>query len=89
MGYRRKITEFQDHRHELENELREIDKEQGRIRQNLEKLDRNSALSQQYVKKLTDQEARIEEVRAETARLREAERVAENQLREFVDELTE
>jgi hypothetical protein len=51
-------------------------------------LDRNSALYQQYVKKLTEQEARIEQVRAEIARLRKEEATAEKAVRDFTDSLT-
>jgi len=40
------------------------------------------------VKKLTDQEARIEKLREEIARLREQEAQAQKELRAFVDGLT-
>ena len=50
-------------------------------------LDRNSGLYQQYVKKLTDQEAQIESLRTRIAALRAAEDAAQKQLREFVDHL--
>ena len=51
-------------------------------------LDRNSPLYQQYVKKLTDQESRIEQLRQDIARLREAEAAAQKELREYVDGLS-
>ena len=72
----------------LENEIKAIDQEQTRIRQNMMQLDRNSPLYQQYVKKLTDQETRIEKLREEIARLREAEAAAQKELRAYVDSLT-
>ena len=85
---RRKITDLQAQRSDLEKEIKAMDEEQSRIRQNMAQLDRTNALYQQYVKKLTDQEARIEKVRAEIARLREAELAAQKEMREFVDNLT-
>lgn len=88
VAMRRKITDLQAQRTTLENEIKTIDQEQLRIRQNMERLDRNSPLYQQYVKKLTEQEARIEKLRMEIARLREEENAAQKELREFVDTLT-
>ncbi|MDQ3814714.1 MAG: DUF4139 domain-containing protein [Armatimonadota bacterium] len=88
VGLRRKIVNLESQREDLENEIKEIAQEQSRIRQNMGQLDRTSALYQQYVKKLTHQEARIEKVRAEIARLREAELAAEKEMRAFVDKLT-
>ena len=86
--HRQRITELQSQRNTLEQELNGIDQEQGRIRQNMQQLDRTSALYQQYVKKLTDQEARIEKLRAEVLQLRNAEVAAQKQLQEFVSRLT-
>jgi hypothetical protein len=85
---RRKVTEIQAQRATLEGELKSIDAEQSRIRQNMAQLDRNSPLYQQYVKKLTDQETRIEKIREEIARLRDAETAAQKEVREYVDTLT-
>ena len=86
--HRQRITELQSQRNALEQELNVIDQEQGRIRQNMQQLDRTSALYQQYVKKLTDQEARIEKLRAEVLRLRNAEVAAQKELQDFVSRLT-
>ncbi|MDF2440424.1 MAG: hypothetical protein JWN98_1408, partial [Abditibacteriota bacterium] len=83
----RKVSELQRQRTDLEKELQTIDAEQTRIRQNMAQLDRNSALYQQYVQKLTIQEARIEKIRSEVARLRELETAAQNELRGFVNSL--
>jgi len=85
---RRKVTELEAQRAALEGELKTIDAEQARIRQNMAQLDRNSPLYQQYVKKLTEQETRIEKLREEIVRLREAEADAQKELRAFVDTLT-
>jgi hypothetical protein len=85
---RRKITDLQGQRASVEAELKTIDTEQARIRQNMGQLDRTSALYQQYVKKLTEQESRIEKLREESARLKEAEAAAQKDLREFTDSVT-
>ena len=85
---RRKVTDLQAQRLALETELKNIDQEQARIRQNMAQLDRNSPLYQQYVKKLTDQETRIEKIREEIAKLRDAEAAAQKELREFVDTIS-
>ena len=86
--WRRKITELQAQRTNREAEIKAIDQEQTRIRQNMQQLDRNSALYQQYVKKLTDQESRIERLREEIVKVRESEAAAQKGLREFTDSLT-
>jgi hypothetical protein len=85
---RRAVTEVQELRRAVEEELKAIDAEQARIRQNMQQLDRNSALYQQYVKKLQDQEKRIEELRAKSAALKEQEAAAQKAVRAFTDEIT-
>ncbi len=85
---RRKITDLQAQRGVLEGQIREITQEQDRIRQNMAQLDRNSPLHMQYVKKLTDQETRIEQIREQIVKLREAEAAAQKELREFVETLS-
>lgn len=86
--HRQRITDLQAQRAALEAEIKTIDQEQARIRQNMMQLDRNSPLYQQYVKKLTEQETRIEKLREEIVRLREAETAAQKELQAFVDGLT-
>jgi hypothetical protein len=88
VALRRKQSEMQAQRTALEAELKAIDTDQDRIRKNMQSLDRNSPLYQSYVKKLTEQEARIEQTRAEIGRLREAETTAASELRQFTDSLT-
>jgi hypothetical protein len=48
-----------------QRQISAIEKEQERIRANMDKLDRKSALYLQYVSKLTSQEQRIEELRGQ------------------------
>lgn len=85
---RRKVTDLQGQRAALEAELKTIDQDQARIRQNLVALDRTSPLYQTYVKKLTEQETRIDKLRVEIARLQEAEKAAQTEQRAFLDGLT-
>jgi hypothetical protein len=88
IAHRRRITDLQAQRAALDAEIKSITVEQDRIRQNMAQLDRNNALYQQYVKKLTEQEARIERIREEQERLRQAEQAAQKELQAFVDGLT-
>jgi hypothetical protein len=88
IAHRQKIVDLQAKRAVLDAEIKAIDQEQDRIRKNMAQLDRTNPLYQQYVKKLTDQEARIEAIRGEVARLREAEAAAQLELRAFVEGLT-
>lgn len=85
---RRKVNDLRAQRVALEEELKTIAEEQGRIRQNMEQLDHNNALYKQYVAKLTAQETRVERVRELIARLRDQENAAQKELRAFVDKLS-
>ena len=84
---RRRITNLQQRRAQAENEIKAIDAEQARIRENMKTLDRNSPLYTQYVRKLTEQESRIDALRAEINRLQAAENDARADLRKFLDTL--
>lgn len=84
---RRAIADLQAQRATREEEIKNIDAEQARIRQNMAQLDRNSPLYQQYVTKLTAQETRIEKLREEGATLRDREAEAQRALRTYVDGL--
>ncbi len=85
---RQTIANLQSRQSDLEKEIQTIDREQSRIRLNMAQLDRNNPLYQQYVKKLSEQETRIEKVRTEIAVLRERIHGAEEELRKFVDGIT-
>jgi len=72
---------------ELDKERAAIDADQGRLRQNMSTIDRNSELYGRYMKKLSEQETRLEKLseeltsaRAETTRL-------EGELNQFVSSL--
>lgn len=61
-----KLAELRQQLQRLEQQVKIIDQEQGRIRQNMNQLDRNSELYLRYVKKFTEQEDAIEKLRTET-----------------------
>ena len=82
---RRAITDLQAQRVVREEEIKNIDAEQARIRQNMQQLDRNSPLYQQYVTKLTAQETRIEKLREEIATYRDRETEAQKSFRAYID----
>lgn len=84
---RRRITNLQQRRAQAEAEIKAIDAEQARIRENMKTLDRNNPLYNQYVKKLTEQESRIEALRAEIQRLQAQENATREELRKFLDTL--
>ena len=68
---------MQDEINRLERSLRElagerdgISTDQQRLRQNMQSIDRTSDLYSRYLKKLNDQETRLEEIEREQNRLR-------------------
>ena len=65
-----------------EEEIRVVDEEQNRIRQNMQQLDRQSDLYGRYVRKFAEQEDRVEELRAEITRLKDKEQAASQTLDE-------
>ena len=56
---------------ELDNQVKIIDQEQARIRQNMQQLDRNSDLYTRYVKKFGEQEDQVERLRQEVKTAKE------------------
>jgi hypothetical protein len=73
---KRDIEQLARDRQIREQALATIDQEQARIRGNMGTIDRGSDLFNQYVKKLTGQEQRIETLRSEIAALQEREQEA-------------
>ena len=69
-------------RRQLEAQIAEIGKEQARIRENMDKLDRTSDLYKRYVKKFNDQEDEIEKLRGQIQELT----AQETELRKKFDE---
>ncbi|MBV9469332.1 MAG: hypothetical protein JO316_08745 [Abitibacteriaceae bacterium] len=85
---RRKLGNFHQQLVSRENEIKTIDHEQSRIRQNMAQLNRTNPLYLQYVKKLTWQEARIEKLRQEIVAIRARELNARQELTRFTDSLS-
>jgi hypothetical protein len=59
------IAQLVEKRQQLEQQLKNINEEQNRIRQNMQQLDRNSDLYKRYVKKFGDQEDVVERLRGQ------------------------
>jgi hypothetical protein len=71
-------------REQLQSQLQAIDSEQARIRENMDRLDRNSELYQRYVKKFVEQEDRVEELRRQTKTLVDEETRARRALDDYM-----
>ena len=67
-----------------EQRIREIGEDQNRIRQNMAQLDRNSDVYKNYVKKFSDQESEIENLRGQIAELNEQEAGMRKSLDEYM-----
>lgn len=69
---------------QLEQRIREIGEDQNRIRQNMAQLYRNSDVYKSYVKKFSDQEAEIEKLRDQIAKLVDEETGMRKSLDEYM-----
>ena len=76
------IQDVAQKRGQLEQQIRTISEEQGRIRENMGKLDHATDLYKRYVKKFSDQEDEIEKLRPQIKELQDR----ENQLRKALDD---
>ena len=85
---RRKIIALAGKRAGNDAEIKAITAEQDRIRRNMTTIGNNSPLYATYLKKLTDQEARIEVLQTENARLQSDENAARTEMAQFVDTIT-
>lgn len=72
---------------ELEKERREITEDQNRVRQNMSSVDRTTDLYARYMKKLGEQETRLETITTETATAREKLAAAQNDLNAYLSNL--
>lgn len=84
---RRVINDLQSRASAAEAEIAAIDKDQDRIRKNMNALDKASALYKRYTAQLDTQETRIEALRTEVNRLRNQIGEAERDLRAYLDTL--
>jgi hypothetical protein len=71
----------------LDQEKNEIDQDQNRLRQNMTSIDRASELYSRYMKKLSDQETRLDGLRDEIAKERENRQRLQAELEAFVNSL--
>jgi len=71
-------------RKQLEQRIRQIGEDQARIRQNMGRLDRNTDIYKRYVKKFSDQETEIEELREQSASLLEEATRGQKSLDEYL-----
>jgi predicted nucleic acid-binding Zn-ribbon protein len=81
---KRELEQIVRDRQVREQEIVTIDQEQGRIRGNMGAIDRGSDLFNQYVRKFTEQEQRIESLRGEIAALQAREQEARKGLDDFL-----
>jgi hypothetical protein len=66
---KQQIEQLVVQRQQREQRIRDIGEDQSRIRQNMAQLDRQIDIYRRYVKKLSDQESQIEQLRAEIVQL--------------------
>lgn len=85
---RRKIVALAQRRAQNEAEIKAITAEQERIRRNMATVGKGSPLYATYLKKLTEQEARIETLQTENARLQSDENAARAEMAQFVDTIS-
>jgi hypothetical protein len=84
---RRRVQDLRSQAAVNDAAIADIEKDQDRIRKNMAALDKASALYQRYVKQLDEQETRIQALRTEATRLRNAASDADKDLRAYLDRL--
>ncbi len=87
LARRRKLQDLQSQISEREAEVKQIEQDQNRIRQNMNVLERTSESYKNYVKQLDEQEIRIQSLRKQVTELRAQLATTERDLRAFVDKL--
>lgn len=78
------VTDAERHVADLEKQRQEIDTDQARIRQNMQTIDRASDLYSRYMKKLTDQETKVEQLADQIAKGRDAVKKAQEDLNGYI-----
>jgi chromosome segregation ATPase len=84
VALRQQLDTTTEKREQLEQQIRDIADEQQRIRQNMERLDRNASLYTRYVSKLDQQESAIETLQQEIAQLTATEQQQRQALQAFL-----
>ncbi len=83
------IDQLRTQAEQRSNEVTSISNDQLRIRENMQALDHSSALYKRYVSELDTQETKIESLRQEAIKLRSDAGSAQQDLKTFVDGITE
>ncbi len=82
-----KVSDTVTQRSTREARVNDINNDQSRIRQNMDRLSQSSDLYKQYVKTLTDEETELGTLRADIARLRDQENAQRKDLSTFIQSL--
>jgi hypothetical protein len=78
------VTDTVTQRSARESRVNEINNDQSRIRQNMDRLAQTSDLYRQYVKTLTDEETELAQLRSDIAKLRDQEAAQRRDLASFI-----
>jgi hypothetical protein len=84
---RQAIQQLATKHQQLDQQVRENDAEQARIRQNMAQLDRGSDLYNRYVKKFAEQEDQVENLRKQTRAVQAEETAARKDLDDYLLQL--
>jgi hypothetical protein len=84
---KRAIQDVLAKRQQTEQQIKVVDEEQARIRQNMAQLDRNSELYKKYVTKFTAQEDQVEKLRSQIQELQQDETKQRQALDKYLIEL--
>ena len=84
---KRELADLQRRMQQNDQEIGQIREEQERIRANMQSIDRNTDLYNRYVKKFSDQEDRVEELREENRALQQEIANAQRSLEEYISTL--
>jgi chromosome segregation ATPase len=84
---RNALTDIQNQRKALQDQIKSIDDDQDRIRQNMNSLPRDSDLYKTYMAKLTSQETQLENLHQQIKKQQDAETAANQALSDYVQNL--
>ena len=84
IAFRNRVDQTAAQRGRLEQRIKEITQEQGRIRENMARLAPNSELYNRYVSKLDQQESEIEKLRKEIEALKSTEDKQKRELNDYL-----
>ena len=87
LAKKRGIEEIVRTKQEKEREIQVVEQEQNRLRQNMGNLDRTNDLYLKYVRKMTEQEDRVDVLRKEITALIQKEQAARRELDDFLQQL--